>query len=120
MIVAHVSWVLLSRLQFEPAPFCTAGSDYAGNPPGGARFRHDSGRRWGGLRGSDVDNSISVIDARSVPLYGRLLASASAVDSQLVAKKAIRNRLARSALVAALVHQPRMHRGNVLNSSAVC
>jgi hypothetical protein len=59
-------------------------------PLGGSFSRVSrSGRSGGGrvLRGTDVDNSITVFVALSVPLYRRLLASASTVNSQSVAKK---------------------------------
>ena len=72
MIVAHGSWVTAWQIASEPAALCTAGSDYVRERlQGGARFRLQRSGRDRALRGSDVDNSISVIVvALSVPLYG--------------------------------------------------
>ena len=68
MIVAHSSWVLLSSL-LEPAALCAAGSFYVRERDSGRSEVSPCSGRGQALRGSDVDNSISVLVALSAPLY---------------------------------------------------
>src|SRR6266568_3315874 len=64
MIVAHSSWVLLSSL-LEPAALCAAGSFYVRERDSGRSEVSPCSGRGQALRGSDVDNSISVLVALS-------------------------------------------------------